>query len=92
MRLIASFGFNGQNLRANSALLPIAYYLHQLNPGDGYLTTAKYAEDRKRIQRWLTKSILKASGIWGSGLDTLLTLLRETIQQHGQESFPGRAA
>lgn len=88
VRLIASFGFNGQNLRANSALLPIAYYLHRLDPGDGYLTTAKYAQDRKRIQQWLTKSILKASGIWGSGLDTLLTLLRETIQKHGQDAFP----
>ena len=91
VRLIASFGFNGQNLRASSVLLPIAYYLCKLNPGDGYLTTARYAEDRRRIQGWLTKSILKASGIWGSGLDTLLTLLRETIQQHGQESFPVEA-
>ncbi len=88
VRLIASFGFNGQNLRANSALLPIAYYLHKLEPGDGYLTTSKYAKDRRRIQRWLTKSILKASGIWGSGLDTLLTLLRETIQEHGHTEFP----
>lgn len=88
VRLIASFGFNGQNLRAQSALLPIAYYLCQLEPGDRYLTTASYAEDRERIRVWLTKSILKASGIWGSGLDTLLTLLRETIQKHGQESFP----
>ena len=59
VRLIASFGFNGQNLRANSAVLPIAYYLSKLDPGDGYLTTAKHAEDRKRIQGWLTKSILK---------------------------------
>lgn len=91
VRLIASFGFNGQNLRAHSALLPIAYYVCKLDPGDAYLTTAKYAEDRRRIQGWLTKSILKASGIWGSGLDTLLTLLRETIQQHGQETFPVEA-
>ncbi len=88
VRLIASFGFNGQNLRAHSAILPIAFYLFQLDPDDRYLTTAKYSEDRKAIQTWLTKSILKASGIWGSGLDTLLTLLRETIKKHGQASFP----
>jgi len=88
VRLIASFGFNGQNLRAHSAILPIAFYLYQLDPGDRYLTTVKYAEDRKAIRIWLTKSILKASGIWGSGLDTLLTLLRETIKKHGQELFP----
>ncbi len=88
VRLIASFGFNGQNLRAASAILPIAYYLRQLNPGDGYLTKAAYAEDRERTRRWLTRSILKASGIWGSGLDTLLTYLRDTISTHGQERFP----
>jgi hypothetical protein len=88
VRLIASFGFNGQNLRAHSAILPIAYYLCQLAPGDKYLTTAKYSKDREQIRIWLTKSILKSSGIWGSGLDTLLTLLRETIKDSGQDSFP----
>jgi hypothetical protein len=88
VRLVASFGFNGQNLRAHSAILPIAFYLHQLAPGDRYLTTAKYAEDRGRVRVWLTKSILKSSGIWGSGLDTLLTQLRETIKQHGDVAFP----
>lgn len=88
VRLIASFGFNGQNLRADSAILPIAYYLCQLEPGDKYLNTASYSDDRERIKVWLTKSILKASGIWGSGLDTLLTLLRDTIKTHGQKAFP----
>lgn len=91
VRLIDSFGFSGQNLRAHSAILPIAYYLCQRDPGEGYLTTAAYAEDRKRIQLWLNKGLLKASGIWGSGLDTLLALLRETIQAHGQEGFPDHA-
>ena len=88
VRLIASFGFNGQNLRAHSAILPIAFYLCQLDPGEKYLTTAAYSKDRERIRVWLTKSILKASGIWGSGLDTLLTLLRSTIEAHGREAFP----
>ncbi len=88
VRLVSSFGFTGQNLRAHSALLPIAFYLCQLEPGDSYLTTASYAKDRERIRTWLAKSILKSSGIWGSGLDTLLTGLRETIVTHGKESFP----
>ena len=88
VRLLASFGFNGQNLRAASAMLPIAYYLCRLNPGDSYLTTASYVEDRNAIRSWLTKSILKSSGIWGSGLDTLLTALRDTISTDGQKRFP----
>ena len=88
VRLLSSFGFNGRNIRAASALLPIAYYLCQLDPGERYLTTASYANDREAIRSWLTRSILKSSGIWGSGLDTLLTALRETISTHGQELFP----
>ena len=88
VRLIASFGFNGKNLRASSAILPVAYYLCQLEPGDRYLTAAAYSVDRRNVRTWLTKSILKASGIWGSGLDTLLTYLRNTIRSHGQETFP----
>lgn len=28
VRLVASFGFNGQNLRADSAILPVAYYIY----------------------------------------------------------------
>ena len=88
VRLIASFGFNGQNLRASSVILPVAFYLCQLDPGDRYLTTAEYSDDRRNIRTWLTKSILKSSGIWGSGLDTLLTYLRDTIRLYGEKSFP----
>lgn len=43
---------------------------------------------RKEIRKWLIHSILKSSGIWGSGLDTLLTALREVINEHGNEQFP----
>ena len=40
------------------------------------------------IRGWLTRSILKESGIWGSGLDTLLTALREVIKNNGDREFP----
>jgi len=88
VRLLAAFGYSGQNLRAASVLLPIAYYLRQLDPGDRYLTVAAFSVDRRSIQTWLAKSLLKSSGIWGSGLDTLLTHLRDTIREHGRERFP----
>lgn len=88
VRLFAAFGYSGQNLRANSVLLPVAYYLCQLDPGESFLTTASHANDRSEIQRWVAKSVLKSSGIWGSGLDTLLTYLRDTIRSHGTGGFP----
>ena len=91
MELVASFGLNGQTLRADSALLPIAYYLHHAEVPANFVTHSSFAEDRERIRRWLIHSLLKASGIWGSGLDTLLTALRDEIQKAESGGFPETA-
>ena len=88
VELTASFGLNGQTLRADSALLPIAYHLYRRGVPANYVTHSQFTEDREAIRGWLIRSLLKASGIWGSGLDTLLTALRETIQLHGGDIFP----
>ena len=88
MQLLASFGFNEQNLRATSAILPLAYYLYHRKLTSSYLTRSEYAVDRDNVRYWLTRSLLKASGVWGSGLDTLLTALRADIKQFGSDSFP----
>ena len=72
VQLAASYGLNGQTLRADSSLLPIAYYLYSRQVAENYVTHSQFAEDRETIRHWLVCSLLKASGIWGSGLDTLL--------------------
>lgn len=88
VQLLSYFGFNGQTIRADSAILPIAYYLHRRGLNEAYLTRAAYENDREAIREWFIRSLLKASGIWGSGLDTLLTALRDVIRKDGSESFP----
>lgn len=88
VELLASFGFNGRTLRADSALLPIAYYLFRRKVPANYVTHSSFHADREAIRLWLVRSLLKASGIWGSGLDTLLTALREKIRADGAEGFP----
>ncbi|MEQ3636516.1 MAG: DUF262 domain-containing protein [Thalassolituus sp.] len=88
VRLLASFGFNGQNLRADSAILPIAYYLYARSLDDGYLSRSEFAADREAVRKWFVRSLLKASGIWGSGLDTLLTDLREVLKDKAANGFP----
>ena len=88
VQLLSSFGFNGQTIRADSAILPIAYYLHRRALGEDFLTRSAHEEDRQAIRIWFIRSLLKASGIWGSGLDTLLTALREVIREHGSDHFP----
>lgn len=78
--LISSFGFNGRNLTANNAILPIADYLYRKSPGE-------FEDDRRVIREWLIRSLLK-SGVWGSGLDTLLTALRKAIKEDHSNGFP----
>ena len=88
VELAAGFGYKGQTIRAESSLLPIAYYLYRIQSPSGFLTHGNYNGDRDAIRNWLTRSLLKASGIWGSGLDTLLTRLRETMQSENLDKFP----
>ncbi len=90
VRLVESFGFNGQTIRAHSAILPIAYYLYRKGADERFLTQSAYRDDREAIRGWLVRSLLKASGIWGSGLDTLLTALRATITNEGTDAFPAQ--
>ena len=87
VRLVSDFRFNGQSLRAHNSILPIAYYLYLKNPGDSYLTHSQFEDDRRAIREWLIRSLLK-SGVWGSGLDTLLTALRQVIRDNAVEAFP----
>ena len=87
VELAASFGLAEQTLRADSALLPIAYFLFKRKPPDNWLAHPSYFAEREAIRSWLIRSLLKSSGIWGSGLDTLLTALRDVIRSDHQ-SFP----
>ena len=88
--LLADFGFSERTLRANSVILPIAYYLHRRSLTDSYRSSSTHREDRNNIRLWTIRSLVK-SGIWGSGLDTLLTALRATIRDFGSDAFPVEA-
>lgn len=91
VRLVESFGFTRQTIRAHSAILPICYYLYRKEADERFLTHSAYRDEREAIRGWLVRSLLKASGIWGSGLDTLLTALRTTIVNEGTNAFPAQA-
>jgi len=86
-QLVASYGFTAYSLTANNAILPIAYYLYMKNPGQLYLSHNRFAKDRAIIREWLIRSLLK-SGVWGSGLDTLLTEIRRVIRESSYDEFP----
>jgi hypothetical protein len=77
--LLRSFGFAAQTLSANSVLIPIAYYINARALGENYVTSSAAAADREVVRGWVTRSLMKR-GVWGSGLDTLLSKLRETLR------------
>jgi hypothetical protein len=87
VQLIAGFGFNRANLTAHNAILPIAYYLYRSKRTESFLSHSEHADDRQRIRGWLIRSLLKR-GVWGSGLDTLLTALRKVIREDAADGFP----
>ena len=88
VELMDSFGFDSRTIQATNSLLPIAYYLYKKGAPRDFETSDHYLNDRRIIRGWLTRSILKESGIWGSGLDTLLTALREVIRNSNGTEFP----
>ncbi|MBW4530422.1 MAG: DUF262 domain-containing protein [Aphanothece saxicola GSE-SYN-MK-01-06B] len=90
IQLVADFGFSGQTLGADNALLPIAYSLYKRGLDAHYLSSSTFREDREAIRGWLVRSLLKA-GVWGSGLDTLLSAIRTSIREQGATSFPVEA-
>ncbi len=87
VQLVSGFGFDSHTLRANSALLPIAYYIYRLGAPTDFDTHSRFETDRKAIRGWLTRSIVKP-GVWGSGLDTLLTALRDVLRETNNGHFP----
>ena len=91
VQLVTDFGFDTKTIRANSALLPIAYYLYKIDSPPSFGSHPRYESDRGAIRGWLTRSILKVDGIWGSGLDTLLTALREVLRAQDDGAFPAVA-
>lgn len=88
VELVDSFGFDSRTIQATNSLLPIAYYLYKKGAPRNFETSDRFLDDRNVIRGWLTRSILKESGIWGSGLDTLLTALREVIRDSEGSAFP----
>jgi hypothetical protein len=87
VNLLSDFGLSAQTLSADSVLIPVAYYVHKGQFDESYRTRGSHIEDRALLRGWVLRSLVK-SGIWGSGLDSLLQSIRSAIQDHGQSGFP----
>lgn len=86
-RLLAGFGLSRDNMTANSILIPISYYIHHRGLDETYCDKVADKPDREVVRLWTIRALLK-NGVWGSGLDSLLAILREVIEKHGAIGFP----
>lgn len=88
VRLVAGFGYNRDTLTANYAIIPIAYYLKKLGLPKDFDISAKYANDRKAIRRWLILALVKR--VFGGSPDTVLRPTREILRA-AQDGYPYEA-
>lgn len=85
--LLSDFGLSSVTLTAGSVLIPLAYYVHRRGLTQKYRESPGDAADRAVLRSWTLRSLI-VSGVWGSGLDSLLRDLRQAIDDYGASSFP----
>lgn len=84
-QLVNTFGYDRDNLTANNAIIPIAYYIYVNNYNTTFIESKHFKEDRKNIKEWLAKSLIKR--IFSSEVDNTLRVLRNTIKENSG-TFP----
>jgi hypothetical protein len=87
------FGFDMDTLTANTAVIPIAYYLSKKGYDESFLTHKAHADDREEIRLWLLRILL--ARVFRGQTDQLLTLIRNEIRdtvapQSGVNGFPAQ--
>ena len=85
LRLISSFGFSRENITSNNLIVPIAYYLKHIGLPDNFETSTSRIEDRKKIKKWFTFSLLKK--VFSFMPDGVLKPVREIIK-NSTNGFP----
>jgi len=82
---VASFGFSGENLTSNYALIPIAYYIQSIGLPDNFARASEFYGDRRLIWKWLIAFLLKHN--FRFQIDGMLKKIRQIIQEN-HDSFP----
>lgn len=84
--LVSSFGYSGENLTSNNALIPIAYYLFINGMPDNFVYSGTTKTNREKIKKWLIRSLLKKT--FSGQPDNVLRPIREILKNNGNNDFP----
>jgi len=77
VRLLETWGYNRDTLASNNVVIPLAYYIFKQGNPTELISSPSFAEDRKKMQRWLMRALLKQT--LGGQSDNILTKIRQVI-------------
>lgn len=83
--LLSDLGYHRDTLTSNNALIPIACYLKSIASPNNFSESSKYADDRKKIFKWLVIVLLKRT--FSGQPDNILRPIRDVINSSKNE-FP----
>ena len=86
VNLVSSFGYTGETLSSNNALIPIAYYLLKIGMPDNFVDSSTRKDNRAKIKKWLIRSLLKKA--FSGQPDNVIRPIREILKNNGNSDFP----
>lgn len=86
VRLVSAFGYSGETLSSNNAMIPIAYYLLKIGMPDNFVSSSSTKTNRAKIKKWLIMTLLKKT--FSGQPDNVLRPIREIIQKNDNNDFP----
>lgn len=86
VHLVSSFGYTGETLSSNNALIPIAYYLLTIGMPDYFVESGATKENRAKIKKWLIMALLKKA--FSGQPDNVIRPIRDIIRENGNNEFP----
>ncbi len=86
VNLVSSFGYSGETLSSNNALIPIAYYLLTIGMPDNFVESGATKDNRAKIKKWLIMALLKKA--FSGQPDNVLRPMRDIIRENGNNDFP----
>ncbi|MBO6308621.1 MAG: DUF262 domain-containing protein [Oribacterium sp.] len=86
VHLVSSFGYTGETLSSNNALIPIACYLLTIGMPDNFVESGATKENRAKIKKWLIMALLKKA--FSGQPDNVIRPIRDIIRENGNNEFP----
>jgi hypothetical protein len=85
--LLASWGYNWQNLVSRFAVIPLAYFLYHIDAPTNFITSGQFELDRDKMLYWLRMALLKRT--FSGPTDNTLRSIRRSMQlSKTKKQFP----